>query len=182
MLTIHVPIAEGLDEATQTFVVTQAVTLEMEHSLVSLSKWESLWETPFLGKEEQTTEQVLSYIELMTLTPNVPPEIFTRLSKENLTVINAYINAKMTATWFRDLPGQRKGGTGEVVTSEIIYYWLVSLQIPFETQEWHLNRLLTLVKVINQKNAPKKKLSKQEALQQQRDLNRRRRQGLGTRG
>lgn len=180
MLRITVPLVEGFDESTQQFVVTEGFDLELEHSLASLSKWESKFEKPFLGKEEKSTEEVIWYIQAMTLTPNVPQEIYSRFSKENLAAVNDYINAKMTATWFRE-HGPRQVNR-DIITAEILYYCMVSMNIPFECQHWHLNRLVTLIRVCNEKNQPKKPMNRREAAQRQRELNAQRRANLGTRG
>lgn len=179
MLTITVPAVELFDERTSLFATLPEVELTLEHSLVSLSKWEAIWEKPFLATTEKSTEEVLSYIEAMTLTPNVPREVFSRLTEENLDAINNYINAKQTATWFRETK-QPKGR--EVITAEIIYYWLVALTIPFECETWHLNRLFALVKVCNEKQAPKKKMSAAELAARNRSLNEQRLAQLKTTG
>ena len=180
MLKLSVTLTDGFDEETQSFVDIETTVLELEHSLASLSKWESIWEKPFLGRTESTTEETLSYIKCMCRTPDVPEEVWGKLSNQNYEDINAYLNAKMTATWFSERPGQRQ--SQEVITSEIIYYWMASFDIPFETQHWHLNRLLTLIKVFSQKNEPAKKMSKAELAAKNREENARRKAQMGTRG
>ena len=179
MLTIIVPGTDLFDEKSNMFLSTEDYTLELEHSLISLSKWESEFEKPFLGKDQKTEEEVIGYIKCMTLTPNVPDDVFLRLSQGNLTAVDAYINAKMTATWFAE---STKKPSREVVTSEVIYYWIVSMNIPLECQEWHLNRLFTLIQVISLKNEPAKKMSPREIAARNRSLNEQRRAQMGTRG
>ena len=180
MLKLIVPMEESFDEATQRFVVTKAHVLELEHSLVSLSKWESTFERPFLSNDKKSPEEVVAYVEMMLLTPDVPVEVLESLGKVHYDKINEYISSKQTATTINEV---RKGGRGgETITAEIIYYWMVSMQIPFECQYWHLNRLLTLIKVINRKNEPPKKMGAQEAARRQRELNEQRRRQFNTRG
>lgn len=180
MLMIVVPGIELFDDTNQEFTTQGDVVLELEHSLVSLSKWESIYEKPFLGEGEKTTEEVIGYIKSMTLTPEVPEEIFYRLSEENVTKINEYIDAKMTATWFNDAPGAPRAR--EVITSEVIYYWLIAFQIPFECETWHLNRLFTLIRVCNIKQAKPEKMSRAEIAARNRELNAQRRAQWGTKG
>lgn len=181
MLTIQVVMSEHFDEERSIIVPGCTFDLDLEHSLVSLSKWESKFEKPFLGKEDKTPEETLWYIKAMvTNKDNVPPEVFGRISGEDVDKIQEYISAKMTATWFNDR-GVRKSNH-EVITSEIIYYWMISLNIPVAFEHWHLNRLLTLIRVCNEKNSPKKKMSRQELARQQRLLNSQRKAKLGTAG
>jgi len=180
MLVIKVPGIELFDEVLQVFVNAEEFVLELEHSLVSLSKWESKFEKPFLGSEEKTDEEVFAYIEAIILTEEYPSDVLTRLTKENIQQINEYIESKMTATWFNDKQKPKK--SNEVITAELIYYWMISFNIPIEFQHWHLNRLFTLIKIFSVKNAPKEKMSKRDLLARNRELNERRKAELGTTG
>ncbi len=180
MLTITVSADEFFDESRQEFLTRGGIVLELEHSLASLSKWESIHEKPFLGKDDKTSEQLLDYIRAMVVTPNVPSDVFEKLSKKNLDDIHAYIEAKKSATWFFEPAGAPK--TNEVVTSELIYYWMTVFSIPFECQHWHLNRLFTLIKICNIKQAKPKKMSRAEIAARNRELNAQRKAQLGTKG
>lgn len=180
MLRITVPSNELWDEKKREFVFEKEQTLQLEHSLVSLSKWESRWCKSFLGHHEKTDEEILDYIQCMTLTQNVRPNAYYRLTTENIRQISDYINAPMTATvFYHDEPF---GSNREPVTSELIYYWMIALNIPFECQKWHLNRLLTLIEVCNIKNAPPKKRSQSEIMSRNTALNAARRKRLNTKG
>lgn len=181
MLRIVVPAADLFDESTNEFISTKEQTLLLEHSLVSLSKWESKWNKAFLSKKEKTTEEVLDYVRCMTLTKNVDPMVYRCLSPENIKAINDYIDAPMTATYFSN-ENKANPMSRETVTSELIYYWMIALNIPFECQKWHLNRLLTLIKVCNIKNTPPKKMSKAEIMRQNKALNDARRKKFHTKG
>lgn len=181
MLRVVVPLtSEGWDEKKQEFVEPKVQVLQLEHSLVSLSKWESKWCKPFLSKGLQTTEEILDYIKFMTLTQNVNPDVYNHITQDIVDEITNYINAPMTATTIND--EQNNKGRGEIVTAELIYYWMISLNIPFECQKWHLNRLLTLVRVCNVKNAPPKKRSKKELMRRNTAMNALRKQQLNTKG
>lgn len=169
MLTIDVPAQEYFDESTGEVVQVKAQKLQLEHSLVSLSKWESKWEIPFLDKKKKTPEQMMDYIRCMTITQNVNPLVYASLSQENINAVNKYINSKMTATWFSE--EQKSPPSRRIVTSEVIYYWMITLNIPVEFQKWHLNRLLTLIKVCNLENKPKKKMSKRQLASRNAALN-----------
>ena len=181
MLQITIPSAELWDERAEKFIYTKEKPLQLEHSLVSLSKWESKWNKSFLSNKEKTTEEIIDYIRCMTITQNVDPEIYNRLTNKTVQEIYDYINAPMTATVFSDR-GRRGGSSREAVTSELIYYWMISLNIPFECQKWHLNRLLTLIRVCDVKNAPAKNMSKRSIMSQNAALNAARRKQHNTKG
>ena len=180
MLWITIPATEQWDELRQEFVYTKEQTLQLEHSLVSLSKWESKWCKPFLSKENKTREETIDYIRCMTINQNVDPDVYYNLSQKHIDRINKYIEAPMTATTFRAEKSTKRNG--EIVTSELIYYWMIALNIPFECQKWHLNRLLTLVRVCNIKNEPPKKMSKRATANQYAQLNAARRKQHNSRG
>lgn len=182
MLEIVIPSRELWDEISQEFITTKEQTLRLEHSLVSISKWESIWCKPFLSTESKTDEETIDYIKCMTLTKNVDPEIYKYLTDINAKEINEYIESPMTATRFYEEGRQGTGFSKGVTTSEIIYNWMISLTIPIEFQKWHLNRLLTLIKVCNIKNGPQKKMSKREQNSRNASLNAARRKKLNTKG
>lgn len=181
MLVITVQGVEGWDEQKEEFVSAKPpVCLQLEHSLISLAKWESKWEKPFLSKEQKTVEETIDYIRCMTLNPNVPADVYDRLSSQNFRDVHAYIDAKRSATTIRE--DQKGHRSTETVTSELIYYWMVALQIPFECQKWHLNRLLMLIRVCNVKNQPPKKQSQRSILKQNAALNAARRRRTHSKG
>jgi len=179
VLTITVGSEESYDEETEELVQVGGFDLHLEHSLVSLSKWESFYEKPFLSDVPKTPEETLFYIKSMILDEKVPPDVFLKLEEKHIEQINDYISAKMTATWFSKTSHRR---SHEIVTAEIIYYWMISHNIPFECQTWHLNRLLTLIKVCNEKAAPRKKMRPEEIAANNRRINEERRRQLGTTG
>lgn len=178
-ITIHTP--EWWDEVNEEFIFDE-YELELEHSLVSLSKWESEFGKFFLGKEEKTQEEVIAYVRCMNVTPDIPPGAFKHLSDENLVAINDYVNAKMTATTFSEITHQSPAR--EQISAELIYFWITSYQIPWEVQHWHLNRLFTLIRVFSAKNEDpkKKKANAADMMERRRQLNEQRRRELGTKG
>ena len=184
MLKIVIPEKEWFDEATQSFVKTKSQVLQLEHSLVSLSKWESKWHKPFLSKEEKTLEETIDYVRCMTITQNVDPNIYYALDQDSILAINKYIEDPMSATTFakEDPTKAVKGGRGEQITSELIYYWMIALNIPPKFETWHINRLLTLIKVCNIKNTPPKKMNRGEIMKRNAAINAARRKKLHTRG
>lgn len=185
MLKLTIPGIENWDSAKQEFVYTDSVELELEHSLVSLSKWEEEFEKPFLGPDPKSSEETLAYFRHMTLTPNIPLEVYERLTDTHVVMVNAYISAKKTATWFSEQTAKPGNKRKEIVTSEIIYNWMLNLNIPFDRETWHLNRLITFIRVANEKNATKDKKAKmtpREVAQRNRELNEQRLAKLGTSG
>lgn len=180
MLTIKVPATEQWNELTNEFVNTKEQQLTLEHSLVSLSKWESHWCKPFLRKDEKTYEQTIDYIKCMTITQNVDPNVYKCLTKDTIQEINEYIAAPMSATFFRDDKNSPK--SNEQITSELIYYWMIALNIPFECQKWHLNRLLTLIRICEIKGKPPKKRSQSDLISSFAQLNNERRRRFGSKG
>lgn len=180
MLRITVPAREVFDEQIDMFFTIDECVLDLEHSLVSLSKWESKWCKPFLDKKEKSYEETIDYIKQMTLTENVSSNVYKCLTDDNVNAILEYINAPMTATWFADNKSGRN--SRETVTSELIYYWMIALNIPMECQNWHLNRLMTLIRVCNIKNTPPKKMSRRELMNRNSALNAARRQQFNSRG
>jgi hypothetical protein len=180
VLITEVPMREGFDRKKKEFVTLVGFDLKLEHSLVSLSKWESNFKKPFLSDESKTPEETLWYVKTMILNDEVPEDLFDKISKRNFEEIYAYIDDSMTATWFNETVNRRRNT--ETITAEIIYYWMIEFSIPVEFQYWHLNRLLTLIKVCNQKKTPPKKMSPREILERQRSLNEQRLAQLGTKG
>lgn len=179
MIQITVPSGELWDEVNNEFISAKSQTLQLEHSLVSLSKWEAKWKKPFLVKGQKTAEEINDYIKCMTLTQNVDPNIYFFLTKENMKQIENYIGSPMTATVVRD---KSTKGRNKVITSEVIYYWMISLGVPFECQKWHLNRLLTLIKVCEVENRGSNSMTKREIHEQNAALNAARRSKYKTRG
>ena len=179
MLTITIPATESFDPITETFFETKEQKLQLEHSLLSIAKWESKWKKPFLDKGEKTPEESRDYIRCMTITQNVDPNIYYALTKENYVEIINYIQDPMTATWFAD---DHKPPSREIITADIIYYYMTALQIPFTCEKWHLNRLMTLIRVCSEKNKPPKKMSKRNIMTQNQALNAARRAKMNSMG
>ena len=180
MLTINIPAIELYDETKNVFILAKAQTLQLEHSLVSLSKWESKWLKPFLSKEAKTNEETLDYIKCMTLTQNIDSDVYKIIPDDIMDLVSKYIDAPMTATTFPKTGTH--GANRDIITSEIIYYWMVSFNIPFECQKWHLNRLLTFINVCNVKQQPAKKMGRKELNSRNRNLNAARKSALNTTG
>lgn len=183
MLQLNVILTESYDEENQEFVM-DTYTLELEHSLLSLSKWESKYERVFLSPDPKSPEEILDYVTMMDLGAKTPPEVFSNLEQKHYTEINKYINAKRTATWFAK-KGPNKKPT-QVVTSELIYYWITSYEIPWAVETWHINRLFTLIEVFNEERGSKDKKtnrsSRESMASERRRLNEQRKLESGSSG
>jgi hypothetical protein len=178
MLKITIPAIEHYDESTNTFTMSKEQSLQLEHSLVSISKWESKWNKPFLSKITKTTEETIDYIRCMTIGTSSDAINYNLIPTDIIDTIQKYIEANMTATTF----SKNNIINREVVTAEIIYYWMIALTIPFECQKWHLNKLLALINVCNIKNNPPKKMGKKGLMSRNHELNTARKQSLNTQG
>lgn len=180
MLEIVVHGEELWDADNERFIpADKDYTLTLEHSLISISKWESKWKKSFIMTKDKSNDEMTDYVRCMTLN-NVPDDVYNRLSRENIADINRYINDTYTATKFYEDEKSKQGK--DTITSELIYYWMIANNIPFECQKWHLNRLLTLIKVCGIKNSPPKKMSKHEIMERNRRLNDERRKLHNTKG
>ena len=179
--TITIPDIEAFDDESEKFVYVKGRTFVIEHSLVSISKWESKWKKPFITTKEKTIEELQDYVRCMTLTQNVDEEIYKYIPVPIMNEIIEYMNDPMTATWFSDVD-KHNGRNGETITSELIYYWMTAANIPIECQKWHLNRLMTLIRIAGEKNQPPKKMSKNDILKQNKSLNAMRRARAKSRG
>ena len=180
MLRLVIKGEEFYNEEEDLFEDVDEVELELEHSLISLSKWESIHQIPFLTADEKTPEQIMSYIHCMVCTPDIDLKVLYYASQANLDKIHDYINSPQSATTFGAMPERR--GRGEIITSELIYYWMVAFNIPFKCETWHLNRLFALVRICNVKQSKQKKMSRNEIAQRNRDLNAERKAKFGTSG
>ena len=173
MYRLHFPQLEIFDNRTEEFIYVKETTLTLEHSLVSLSKWEQKWKKPFLSKTEKTTEESIDYIRCMTLTQNVDPNVYRGITQEMLQDVEKYIEDPMTATWFSDR--EKPKSDTRPITAELIYFWMIASGIPVEFQKWHLNRLITLIRVCQEETKPKKKRSKAEIAKSHKEINEERR-------
>lgn len=180
MLRLIIAGDENYNEEDNTFYTVDDVVIDLEHSLLSLSKWESIYQKPFLSTDSKTSEEIFGYLRAMVVTPEVDLDVLYKCTEKDIIKIQAYIDSSESATTFGTMPERQ--GQGEVITSELIYYWMVAFNIPFECQTWHLNRLFSLIRICNIKNSPQKKMSRNEIAQRNRELNAERRARLGTSG
>ena len=178
MLQLTVDGREIYDESTMGFISVSPCILQLEHSLISLAKWESRWHKPFLTNDPKTFEELLDYVKCMTLNKNIDPNIYLCLTQEHFDAINSYIQDPMTATTINKKSGR---SSRKIITSEVIYYWMIASEIPFECEKWHLNRLMTLIEVCSAEANPTK-MSKSEIRKQNAAINAARRAKTGSRG
>ena len=181
MLSIYIKPRDLFDEKTSEFITVKGGTLKLEHSLVSISKWESKWKIPFLSKEKKTKDQIDDYIRCMSVNGDPDPNLIASISTKDKNCIIDYIDEKQTATWFSDMD-DKKNTKSEIITSELIYYWMIEYQIPHEYEKWHLSRLLTLIEICNRKNSTPKKMSQAEIIARNKALNAERKAKLHSRG
>lgn len=179
MLRIIVPEREFYDNLTNRFYTTKETKLSLEHSLVSISKWEQKYKVPFIGHELSALE-MLDYIRFMTITQNVDPLVYRALTRSNVQEIRDYMEDTMTATWFSNMP--KKTASGKAVTNELIYCWMFSLNIPKECEKWHFNRLTTLIRVCSSEMSSPEKMSKSETAAYYARLNAERKKKWNTTG
>lgn len=182
MLKLIVFGREFWDEKKEEFIPTKDQILSLEHSLISISKWETKWHKPFISENKKTNEELIDYIRCMTITQNVDSFTYKRLTKENMDQIEKYIDDPATATWFNDSREGQKSSKKERITSELIYYWMIASEIPFECETWNLNRLMVLIRICSIKNKPPKKQGKKEIMKNNTSLNAARRNKIGTSG
>ena len=180
MLEIRVPETEWYDESTNEFNTIKSQALRLEHSLVSISKWEAKWEKPYLSKEKKTNEEILDYIRCMTLTQNVDPRIYLCIPEHELERVAAYLDSKQTATTIRRPPS--RPGPAPIITSEVIYHMMITYNIPIEFQKWHINRLLTLIQVCDIKSGNGPKMTRKEVIETNKAINEANRKKFQTKG
>lgn len=190
MLQIVIPATKGeqlWDEKNEVFVYRGEDVerkLQLEHSLVSIRKWETKWNKAFLSektKKTLTNEEAVDYIRCMTITQNVNPTVYDRLTSENMAEIEKYMNSPMTAVALTNRP-RNNTGPKDVVTSELIYYWMISYGIPIQCEKWHLNSLLALIQVFNMKNSNGPKRNQRQLISDYARINAQRRKEWKTRG
>lgn len=180
MIQVTIQGGELFDSKTNEFVNFKTTTVSLEHSLISISKWEAKWKKPFFKKEERSLDEIIDYIACMSLNPNIDHRIFHKISSDEVRRVSDYISDPMTATTFNEFEDPKNNK--QIVTSELIYYWMIAYNIPFECQKWHINRLLTLIRICGIKNAPPKKTSKAEMMRKRAQINAERRSKLHTKG
>lgn len=179
MLVLNVPVGDEYYDEERDRFTQRTETVQLEHSLLAVSKWEAKYEKPFLNDTEHSDSETVDYIKMMGVPSEIPDELFRCITKEQMSEINNYISKKHTATWFRE---GNKAPSRQVITSELIYYWMFSNQIHKDCELWNINRLLTLIRIFSEKNQPEKKMSREEVTRRNRELNAKRRAAMKTKG
>ena len=181
VLVLDIPGMEAWDEETEEFVTIKPTKLTLKHSLISISKWEAKWHIPFF-ETEKNYEQIISYIQCMTISPNLESDsiVYKQLTRQNIDEIKEYLEDPMTATRIKE--DRKEGKAGQVITSELIYCWMIQFGIPHEFEKWHISRLITLIRVCSEENKPKKKMTRNEIMAQNKAINAARKAKLHTRG
>lgn len=179
MLRLHIKETTFFDDRDQRFIDIGETTISLEHSLVSISKWEAKWKKSFISSKEKSVEELLDYIRMMTITQNVKPETYLAITEEQFNEVCQYIEDPMTATTFND---NKKSTSSSIITSELVYYWMIECGIPMECQKWHFNRLMTLIRVCKIKMKPTSKMTKSDTAKMYNNLNEQRKAKLHTRG
>lgn len=178
MITVTIQERELFDERTNSFISIPRTELKLEHSLISLSRWESKWKKPFLGNEERTKQETLDYIACMSIDKNVDTNIIECLDVDSYKKILDYISDPCTATKVYDRRPNKPGRKQETMTSEVIYYYMIYYGIPFSCEKWHLNRLLMLIRVCSVKGGTtQQSMDMNSIFAQNRALNAARRRG-----
>jgi len=192
MLELVLPAVTGeeWDESKEMFVYTRQqkeLKIRFEHSLIAIGKWESHWHKSFFTtfsetrQKKVTDEEFFDYIKCMTITPNIDDEVYDRLTAEHIREITKYLDDPMTATTFSN-KNNKGGGNNRVVTSELVYYWMAELKIPFSCEKWNIKRLMTLIQIFEAERAPSKKMSKREIMSRNNAINAARRKQLHSKG
>lgn len=183
ILHITIPGKENWDSVKEEFIYEEDAELYLQHSLVTVAEWEARWKISFLDTDNKTPEQITDYIKIMTINQNeVDDSVYKRLTKENLDEINRYLKDEMSATTITDHGTPESNGRNEIITAEIVYYWMFSHNVPVEFENWHFNRLITLLKTCNIKSNPDNKMTKQETAKMYAEMNKARRQKYNSKG
>ena len=158
VLDLYIPGKEFWNSELQEFIYTKDITLHLKHSLVSLTRWEQHYKRRFLDNGPKNEEEYRFYIQCMTLNKDVDPLVYTVLQEDDIKKVTDYLHDSMTAT---TLPKQNNNrSNSEKLSSELIYYYMTALNIPFECEKWFLNNLIILISIASIKNNPQEKKSK----------------------
>lgn len=184
MIQLEIEGSEFFNETKQEFYYTNPCVVMLEHSLLSVAKWESKWKKPFLSSRKDdvlTNAALYDYFRCMEVEPCIESMWPVSLSPSQYQKLLKYIDEEQTATKFYSYK-KDKTLSRQTITSELIYYWMASLNIPFECERWHLSRLLTLIHIASVKGQTGKKMTQKETMQMYAELNEKRKRQYNTRG